>query len=403
MVIAEAERTLVKSPPELWSELSDPAALARHLGELGEIRIVRTAPEQSVEWESEDKRGRVEIQPSGWGTKVTLSVTIEPSHEPDSDEPAASTPAGSAPGVAPSPAPKPALSLEPPSPEPAPRPASQSSPKPERTPTPAPQAREAATSSVGPEPAAEKTPEGEPADAAPGEPAVTISEPAGRPHAPANEDRPSRGPLWRIRKLGRALRGQASAEKGDQSTDPHAGREHALGAPQTVAAIAEPRSTGDPVGELRAGAHSASASRATGPCADTSASRATSREVETSASRATRGQPEDGAEHSTSRTREDGKGGITKPPPTPVAGQDNGTVSEPRSREREEPHTAPAEPSWSRAREEPQDPASHPPGSRARGEATADGAEEQVARTTELLSAMLDSLGEAHHRPFSRA
>jgi len=26
-----------------------------------------------------------------------------------------------------------------------------------------------------------------------------------------------------------------------------------------------------------------------------------------------------------------------------------------------------------------------------------------VARTTELLSAMLDSLGEAHHRPFSRA
>jgi hypothetical protein len=84
MVIAEAERTLVKSPPELWSELSDPTALARHLGELGEIRIVRTQPEQSVEWEAQEHtRGTVEIKPSGWGTKVTLSVTIEqPRAEP---------------------------------------------------------------------------------------------------------------------------------------------------------------------------------------------------------------------------------------------------------------------------------------------------------------------------------
>ncbi len=77
MVIAEAQRTLVKSPPELWGELSDPDALARHLGELGEIRIVRTSPEQSVEWEARDTRGMVEIKPAGWGTKVTLSVTID--------------------------------------------------------------------------------------------------------------------------------------------------------------------------------------------------------------------------------------------------------------------------------------------------------------------------------------
>jgi hypothetical protein len=79
MVIAEAQRTLVKSPPELWSELSDPAALARHLGELGEIRIVRTNPEQIVEWEARDTRGTVEIKPSGWGTRVRLSVTIDAS------------------------------------------------------------------------------------------------------------------------------------------------------------------------------------------------------------------------------------------------------------------------------------------------------------------------------------
>ena len=48
----EAKRTLVKSPPELWAELSDMAALARHLGEFGEIRITRTEPESVVEWEA---------------------------------------------------------------------------------------------------------------------------------------------------------------------------------------------------------------------------------------------------------------------------------------------------------------------------------------------------------------
>ena len=77
MISSEVQRTLVKSPPELWSELSDPAALARHLGELGEIRIVRVEPETTVEWEAENTSGTVSIQPSGWGTKVTLSVTRE--------------------------------------------------------------------------------------------------------------------------------------------------------------------------------------------------------------------------------------------------------------------------------------------------------------------------------------
>jgi hypothetical protein len=77
MISSEVQRTLVKSPPELWSELSDPAALARHLGELGEIRIVRVEPEKTVEWAAEHTTGTVSIQASGWGTKVTLSVTRE--------------------------------------------------------------------------------------------------------------------------------------------------------------------------------------------------------------------------------------------------------------------------------------------------------------------------------------
>jgi hypothetical protein len=77
MISSEVQRTIVKSPPELWAELSDPAALARHLGELGEIRITRVEPEQSVEWEADDTSGTVLINPSGWGTRVTLTVTRE--------------------------------------------------------------------------------------------------------------------------------------------------------------------------------------------------------------------------------------------------------------------------------------------------------------------------------------
>jgi hypothetical protein len=76
-VSSEVQRTLVKSPPELWAELSDPVSLARHLGELGEIRIVRVEPEKAVEWEAADTSGAVRLKPSGWGTKVTLTVTRE--------------------------------------------------------------------------------------------------------------------------------------------------------------------------------------------------------------------------------------------------------------------------------------------------------------------------------------
>lgn len=77
MISSEVQRTLVKSPPELWAEISDPDALARHLGEFGEIRITRVQPEQKVEWEAPDASGSIVIKPSGWGTKVKLTVTRE--------------------------------------------------------------------------------------------------------------------------------------------------------------------------------------------------------------------------------------------------------------------------------------------------------------------------------------
>ena len=77
----EAKRTLVKSPPEIWAEVSDAGALARHLGEFGEIRITRTQPESVVEWEGDLASGCVRIEPSGWGTRVTL--TAEAADAPD--------------------------------------------------------------------------------------------------------------------------------------------------------------------------------------------------------------------------------------------------------------------------------------------------------------------------------
>ena len=79
----QAQRRLVKSPPELWNELSDAASLARHLGEFGEIRITRLEPETKVVWEGDSAAGTVELESAGWGTQVTFTVEVEaPEPEP---------------------------------------------------------------------------------------------------------------------------------------------------------------------------------------------------------------------------------------------------------------------------------------------------------------------------------
>ncbi|MFZ1154546.1 MAG: hypothetical protein WAN93_06535 [Solirubrobacteraceae bacterium] len=96
-VSTEVQRTLVKSPPELWTELSNPEALARHLAELGEVRITAVEPETKVEWEAEGASGIVHLKQSGWGTKVTLSVTrAAPTGEEAPPEPEAVTETGPA-------------------------------------------------------------------------------------------------------------------------------------------------------------------------------------------------------------------------------------------------------------------------------------------------------------------
>jgi hypothetical protein len=90
MSCAEAQRTLVKSPPELWGELSDPSSLARHLGELGELRITRVEGETNLEWEADAVSGTVRLEPSGWGTRVTLTIAREaPEQAPATAAPAA--------------------------------------------------------------------------------------------------------------------------------------------------------------------------------------------------------------------------------------------------------------------------------------------------------------------------
>src|SRR4051812_3794689 len=84
-----AQRTLVKSPPELWAEISDVSTLARHLGAFGEIRITRLENETTVVWEGDRACGTVELEASGWGTKVTITAAavaapeqVEPEPEP---------------------------------------------------------------------------------------------------------------------------------------------------------------------------------------------------------------------------------------------------------------------------------------------------------------------------------
>ena len=59
------ERTLVKSPPELWEEL---AGLERWLGE---IEISQREPPTRLAWIGRGVRGTIELEPSGWGTKVS--------------------------------------------------------------------------------------------------------------------------------------------------------------------------------------------------------------------------------------------------------------------------------------------------------------------------------------------
>jgi len=119
-----AQRTLVKSPPELWAEVSDVEALARHLGEFGEIRITRLDPETTVAWEGDRACGTVALEPAGWGTKVTITAKLAEEAAPEP--------------VAPEPEPEPEPVAAEPDPDPEPEPLVAAEPEAEPEPGPAP-------------------------------------------------------------------------------------------------------------------------------------------------------------------------------------------------------------------------------------------------------------------------
>jgi hypothetical protein len=110
----QSSRTLVKSAPELWAECSDAGSLARHLGSFGEIRITKLEPETAVAWEGAAACGTVRLEPSGWGTRVTLTVTQavaeraaaggEPTAVAEAEPAAVAEPARTAPAPEPPPA-----------------------------------------------------------------------------------------------------------------------------------------------------------------------------------------------------------------------------------------------------------------------------------------------------------
>jgi hypothetical protein len=73
MASVEVSRTLVKSGPELWEELRGDC-----LGEaLGGAEVQATEHERVLSWRAHGATGRAVLEPSSWGTKVTLTAEVE--------------------------------------------------------------------------------------------------------------------------------------------------------------------------------------------------------------------------------------------------------------------------------------------------------------------------------------
>jgi hypothetical protein len=64
---------LVKSAPELWAELE-----GDRLGQaVGAFHVKAMEPERELAWEAEGTAGLARLEPSSWGTKVTLTAWVE--------------------------------------------------------------------------------------------------------------------------------------------------------------------------------------------------------------------------------------------------------------------------------------------------------------------------------------
>ena len=74
MASYEVSRTLVKSPPELWAELEG-ERLREAVG--GDVKVKTRERERELRWEGGGATGVARLEPSSWGTKVTLTAWVE--------------------------------------------------------------------------------------------------------------------------------------------------------------------------------------------------------------------------------------------------------------------------------------------------------------------------------------
>lgn len=87
--MAQAERTLVKSQPELWQLLDErgrmQGLMSSLLGRAAEIKVTEREPEVKLAWESEvaEEAGSIEVrmEQKGWGTRVAISAEVSPAWE----------------------------------------------------------------------------------------------------------------------------------------------------------------------------------------------------------------------------------------------------------------------------------------------------------------------------------
>ena len=84
--MAIAERTLVKSQPELWQLLDQQermlGLMSTLVGRATEIEVIEREPETRLAWEGAvaDESGAIEIamEKKGWGTHVEIKADVEP-------------------------------------------------------------------------------------------------------------------------------------------------------------------------------------------------------------------------------------------------------------------------------------------------------------------------------------
>lgn len=86
-VTAHAERTLVKSPPELWELVDDPGLMERWIAELlgsGDsvaVEVVDRKPRERLAWRqvgAGDARVELSLAEKGWGTNVAIRAKCDP-------------------------------------------------------------------------------------------------------------------------------------------------------------------------------------------------------------------------------------------------------------------------------------------------------------------------------------